>query len=100
MTFYLNNSYTFSFIKGYNSKLCNTNQFAKCFNFDNKTALVCDTDSEKPVLEKIHKDEKDIMIFSIEELFRCIPNDSKEEAGSCIFTGKPSTKKVLFAKAY
>ncbi len=48
---------------------------AKCFNFDNKTALVCDTDSEKPVLEKIHKDEKDIMIFSIEELFRCIPND-------------------------
>ena len=29
---------------------------AKCFNFDNKTALVCDTDSE--VLEKIHKDEK------------------------------------------
>jgi len=48
---------------------------AKCFNFDNKTALVCDTDSEKPVLEQIHKDEKDIMIFSIEELFRCIPND-------------------------
>lgn len=48
---------------------------ARCFNFDNKTALVCDTDSEKPVLEKIHKDEKDIMIFSIEELFRCIPND-------------------------
>jgi len=48
---------------------------AKCFNFDNKTALVCDADSEKPVLEKIHKDEKDIMIFSIEELFRCIPSD-------------------------
>jgi len=48
---------------------------AKCFNFDNKTALVCDTDSEKPVLEKIHKDEKDIMIFSIEELFRCLPKD-------------------------
>jgi hypothetical protein len=48
---------------------------ARCFNFDNKTALVCDTDSEKPVLEKIHKDEKDIMIFSIEELFRCIPKD-------------------------
>ena len=48
---------------------------AKCFNFDNKTALVCDTDSEKPVFEKIHKDEKVIIIFSIEELFRCIPND-------------------------
>lgn len=48
---------------------------AKCFNFDNKTALVCDTDDEKPVLQKIHKGEPDIMIFSIEELFRCIPSD-------------------------
>jgi hypothetical protein len=47
----------------------------KCFNFDNKTALVCDTDDEKPALEMIHKDEKDIMIFSIEELLRCIPDD-------------------------
>lgn len=48
---------------------------AKCFTFDKKTVLVCDTDDEKPLLEKIHKDEKDIMIFSIEELLRCIPND-------------------------
>lgn len=47
----------------------------KCFNFNNKTALVCDTDDEKPALEMIHKDEKDIMIFSIEELLRCIPDD-------------------------
>jgi hypothetical protein len=47
----------------------------KCFNFDNKTALVCDADDEKPALEMIHKDEKDIMIFSIEELLRCIPDD-------------------------
>ena len=47
----------------------------KCFNFDNKTGLVCDTDDEKPALEMIHKDEKDIMIFSIEELLRCIPDD-------------------------
>ncbi|MFB3387870.1 proline--tRNA ligase [Flavobacterium sp. LAR06] len=31
---------------------------------------------------------------------RCIPLDSKEEAGTCIFTGNPSTKRVLFAKAY
>lgn len=31
---------------------------------------------------------------------RCIPLDAKEEAGVCIFTGKPSTKRVLFAKAY
>jgi prolyl-tRNA synthetase len=31
---------------------------------------------------------------------RCIPNDAKEEIGICVLTGKPSTKRVLFAKAY
>ena len=31
---------------------------------------------------------------------RCIPLDGVEEAGSCVFTGKPSTKRVFFAKAY
>ncbi len=31
---------------------------------------------------------------------RCMPLDAKEELGTCMVTGKPSTKKVLFAKAY
>ncbi len=31
---------------------------------------------------------------------RCIPNELKEEAGNCVFSGKTSTKRVLFAKAY
>ena len=31
---------------------------------------------------------------------RCIPFDAKQEAGACILTGKPSTQRVLFAKAY
>jgi prolyl-tRNA synthetase len=31
---------------------------------------------------------------------RCIPIDAKEEAGVCMVTGKPSSKRVLFAKAY
>lgn len=31
---------------------------------------------------------------------RCIPIDAKLEKGVCIFTGKPSSKRVLFAKAY
>lgn len=31
---------------------------------------------------------------------RCIPLDAVEEAGVCIYTGKPSSKRVLFAKAY
>jgi hypothetical protein len=51
---------------------------SKCFNFDKKTAIICDTDDEKPVLIKIHKNEPDMMIFSIEELLRCIPKDFME----------------------
>lgn len=31
---------------------------------------------------------------------RCIPNDAVEEEGKCVLTGKPSTRRVLFAKAY
>ncbi|MCF1713493.1 proline--tRNA ligase [Flavihumibacter sp. RY-1] len=31
---------------------------------------------------------------------RCIPLDNKQEAGTCILTGKPSTQRVLFARAY
>jgi len=31
---------------------------------------------------------------------RCIPIGAKEEAGICIYSGKPSTRRVLFAKAY
>ncbi len=31
---------------------------------------------------------------------RCIPVDAVAEAGECIFTGKPSTMRVLFARSY
>ena len=31
---------------------------------------------------------------------RCIPFDAVEEEGVCIYSGKPSSKRVLFAKAY
>jgi prolyl-tRNA synthetase len=31
---------------------------------------------------------------------RCIPLDAKEEDGKCIYTGKPSKRRVLFARAY
>ncbi|GIV39745.1 MAG: proline--tRNA ligase [Thermonema sp.] len=31
---------------------------------------------------------------------RCIPLDAEEEEGKCIVTGKPSKRRVLFAKAY
>ena len=31
---------------------------------------------------------------------RCIPIDNPQEEGTCILTGKPSTQRVVFAKAY
>jgi len=31
---------------------------------------------------------------------RCIPFDAKEEKGACVYSGKPSKIRVLFAKAY
>jgi len=31
---------------------------------------------------------------------RCIPLDFKEEAGGCVYSGRPSSGRVLFAKAY
>ncbi|RXJ45553.1 proline--tRNA ligase [Gelidibacter gilvus] len=31
---------------------------------------------------------------------RCVPLDQKKEVGSCVFTGKTSNGRVLFAKAY
>ena len=31
---------------------------------------------------------------------RCIPLDAQEEVGVCVYSGKPSIKRVIFAKAY
>jgi prolyl-tRNA synthetase len=31
---------------------------------------------------------------------RCIPLDAKEEVGTCVYSGKPSGKRVIFARAY
>jgi prolyl-tRNA synthetase len=31
---------------------------------------------------------------------RCIPLDAKEEDGKCVYSGKPSKRRVLFARAY
>lgn len=43
--------------------------------------------------EKIIKDETGATV-------RCIPLDSKDEEGSCIKTGKPSSRRVIFAKSH
>ena len=31
---------------------------------------------------------------------RCIPLDAKEESGKCVYSGRPSLRRVLFARAY
>lgn len=31
---------------------------------------------------------------------RCIPLDQNDEPGTCLFTGKPSTRRAIFAKSY
>ena len=31
---------------------------------------------------------------------RCIPLDAQDEPGTCLFTGKPAERKVIFAKSY
>ena len=31
---------------------------------------------------------------------RCIPLNNKKEEGKCVYSGKPSVQRVLFAKAY
>jgi len=31
---------------------------------------------------------------------RCIPLDAADESGSCVYSGKPSSRRVIFAKAY
>jgi prolyl-tRNA synthetase len=49
-------------------------------------------DGTKETEEKIKEETK--------ATIRCIPLNNKQESGKCIFSGKPSTQRVIFAKAY
>jgi prolyl-tRNA synthetase len=46
------------------------------------------------------KETEDSIKEQTKATIRCIPNVAKEEIGICVFSGKPSFKRVLFAKAY
>ncbi|MFZ4098720.1 MAG: proline--tRNA ligase [Chlamydiia bacterium] len=46
-----------------------------------------------PAIERQVKDDLNVTI-------RCIPMDLSKESGTCIFTGKPSAQRVVFAKSY
>ena len=87
------------------------NLFDSALQFrNNHITLVNSFDEFKDVIENkggfvtAHWDGTEETEEKIKELtkatIRCIPNDAIEEAGNCVFTGKPSSKRVLFAKAY
>ena len=40
------------------------------------------------------------LLKAMKVTIRCIPLDAEPEAGSCIFSGQPSDRRVVFAKAY
>jgi len=87
------------------------NLFAKAINYRKEhTTAVTTFDEFKDAIKtkggfvSAHWDGTAETENKIKELtkatIRCIPNDAKEELGICVLTGKPSHKRVLFAKAY
>ena len=85
--------------------------FNKALNYrDSHITEVDDFETFKDVLEtktgfiSAHWDGTAETEQKIKELtkatIRCIPMDVKKEAGKCVYTGKASTNRVLFAKAY
>lgn len=44
--------------------------------------------------------EVDEALKPLKVTIRCIPLDQEETAGTCLFTGQPTTKRGVFAKAY
>lgn len=54
--------------------------------------LMCHWDGTPETEEKIKNETK--------ATIRCIPLDAEEEAGTCMVTGKPSNRRVIFARAY
>ncbi|MDI9863773.1 proline--tRNA ligase [Flectobacillus sp. DC10W] len=59
---------------------------------------------EKPGFISAHWDGTPETEEKIKELtkatIRCIPLNAKEEEGKCIYTGNPSSRRVIFARAY
>ncbi|PCJ65684.1 MAG: proline--tRNA ligase [Bacteroidetes bacterium] len=85
--------------------------YLKALNFrDNHLTLVNTWEEFQDVLENktgfisAHWDGTSETEDKIKELtkatIRCIPFDNPQEDGVCVFSGKPSKERVLFAKAY
>ncbi len=87
------------------------NIFNKAYNFRKENTFKADTYEEfKDIIENkggfilAHWDgtsETELKIKNeTKGTIRCIPFDSVEEEGTCIYSGKPSNRRVIFAKAY
>ncbi|OZI09823.1 proline--tRNA ligase [Siphonobacter sp. BAB-5385] len=87
-----------------------TNIYQKALKFREENTFKVDTWEE--FQEKIetggfllaHWDETSETEEQIKEAtkatIRCIPLDAAEEEGACVFSGKPSKRRVIFARAY
>ena len=87
------------------------NIYQKALKFKNeKTTQVGSYEEFKKVLDdkggfvEAHWDGTSETEAAIKEetkaTIRCIPLDAKQEAGTCIYTGKASSRRVVFARAY
>ena len=85
--------------------------YNKAFSFrDEHITAVNSYDEFKTVLEEkggfisAHWDGTEASEEAIKKetkaTIRCIPYDTKQEEGNCVYSGAPSTQRVLFAKAY
>ncbi|MBK8954950.1 MAG: proline--tRNA ligase [Saprospiraceae bacterium] len=87
------------------------NLYTRAFDFRHSNSCSLDTWDdfvktleEKPGFIYAHWDGTSETEEKIKELtkatIRCIPLDAQEEEGKCIYSGQPSQRRVLFAKAY
>ena len=88
-----------------------SNLFDRALAFRENHTTVCDSYEDfKKVLQakggfiSAHWDGTEETEMKIKQetkaTIRCIPIDTKKEEGKCIYSGKPSAQRVLFAKAY
>ncbi|MDB5159477.1 MAG: proline--tRNA ligase, partial [Mucilaginibacter sp.] len=88
-----------------------TNIYQKAANFRTENTTEVDTYEEfkrlldeKPGFLSAHWDGTAETEQQIKDetkaTIRCIPLNNKQEEGKCILTGKPSSQRVLFARAY
>jgi prolyl-tRNA synthetase len=48
----------------------------------------------------VESPEMDEKLKTLKATIRCVPLDAQDEPGTCIFTGRPSQRRGVFAKAY